>query len=109
MTTPRDWDAPAYDRLSAPVAAMGLETLDRLELEGDETVLDAPPGVTLLDDVETVIATITPPTLEPVEEDIETETELVGEDGEPIEAPEGEAEGEAAEEGAEPAAESDES
>jgi len=41
MTTPRDWDATAYDRLSAPVAAMGLEVLDRLELEGDETVLDA--------------------------------------------------------------------
>jgi large subunit ribosomal protein L25 len=68
-------------------------------------VLDAPPGVTLLDDVETVIATITPPTLEPVEEDIETETELVGEEGAEGEA----AEGEAAEEGAEPAAESDES
>jgi large subunit ribosomal protein L25 len=69
-------------------------------------VLVAPEGVTLLDDVETVIATITPPTLEPVEEEIETETALVGEDGEPIEA---QAEGEAAEEGAEPAAESDES
>ena len=50
-------------------------------------VLTAPQGVTLLDDVETVIATITPPTLEPVEEEIETETALVGEDGEPIEAP----------------------
>ncbi len=63
-------------------------------------VLTAPSGVTLLDDVETVIATITPPTLEPVEEDIETETALVGEDGEPVEAAEGEepaAEGEAAE------------
>jgi large subunit ribosomal protein L25 len=68
--------------------------------------------VTLLDDVETVIATITPPTLEPVEEEIETETVLIGEDGEPIEVPEGEAaEGEAAEggEAAEPAAEADES
>jgi large subunit ribosomal protein L25 len=71
-------------------------------------VLVAPQGVTLLDDVETVIATITPPTLEPVEEEIETETELVGEEGEPI-AAEGEAEGAAAEEGAGPAAESDES
>jgi large subunit ribosomal protein L25 len=59
-----------------------------------------PPGVTFLDNPEeTVVATITPPTLEPVEEEIETETQLVGEDGEPIEAPEGEdgAEGEAAE------------
>jgi large subunit ribosomal protein L25 len=68
-------------------------------------VLAAPQGVTLLDDAETVIATITPPTVEPVEEEIETETELVGEEGE---VPEGEAaEGEAAEEGAAP--ESDES
>jgi large subunit ribosomal protein L25 len=42
----------------------------------------APPGVTLLDDPEeTVIASITPPTVEPVEEEIETETELVGEEG----------------------------
>jgi large subunit ribosomal protein L25 len=65
------------------------------------SVVTAPEGVTLLDDPdETVIATITPPTLEPVEEEIETETELVGEDGEPIEAPEGEeGEGEAAAEG----------
>jgi large subunit ribosomal protein L25 len=55
-------------------------------------VLVAPQGVTLLDDTETVIATITPPTLEPVEEEIETETELVGEEGEAVE---GEAEGEA--------------
>ena len=72
-------------------------------------VLTAPQGVTLLDDTETVIATITPPTLEPVEEEIETETELVGEDGEPIAEGEEPAEGEAAEEGAESAAESDES
>jgi large subunit ribosomal protein L25 len=71
-------------------------------------VLTAPSGVTLLDDVETVIATITPPTLEPVEEEIETETELVGEDGEPIEAPEGEGEA-PAEEGAEASESSDES
>ena len=47
-----------------------------------------------------MIVTITPPTLEPVEEEIETETALVGEDGEPIEAPEGEeGEGEPAAEG----------
>ncbi len=50
-----------------------------------------PEGVTLLDDPdETVIATITPPTQEPVEEEIETETVLIGEDGEPIEPAEGE-------------------
>jgi large subunit ribosomal protein L25 len=71
-------------------------------------VLSAPSGVTLLDDVETVIATITPPTLEPVEEEIETETELVGEDGEPVAAAEGEGEA-AAEEGAEASESSDES
>jgi large subunit ribosomal protein L25 len=64
----------------------------------------APAGVTFVDDAETVIATITPPTLEPVEEEIETETELVGEGAEG----EGEgAEGEAPSE--EPAAESEES
>ena len=62
-------------------------------------VLTAPSGVELLDDREAVIATITPPTLEPVEEEIETETAVVGEDGAPIEAPEGEAEGGAGERG----------
>jgi large subunit ribosomal protein L25 len=74
-------------------------------------VLTAPPGVTLLDDPETVIATITPPTLEPVEEEIETETELVGEDGEPIEGEEAEAqaEGGTAEEAEQKAESSDES
>jgi len=56
------------------------------------SALTAPDGVTLLDDPEeTVLATITPPTLEPVEEEIETETELVGEDGEPLEGEELEA------------------
>ena len=40
----------------------------------------APKGVTFVDDPsETVIATITPPTVEPVEDDIETETEVIGE------------------------------
>jgi large subunit ribosomal protein L25 len=72
-------DSIAYDVSS-------LEMNATLTLE----VLTAPSGVTLLDDTETVIATITPPTLEPVEEEIETETALVGEDGERIEAPEGE-------------------
>lgn len=44
--------------------------------------LTAPSGVNFVDDPETLIATITPPTLEPTEDEIETETELVGEDGE---------------------------
>ena len=38
---PRDWDAATYERLSAPITAMGTEVLDRLVLRGDETVLDA--------------------------------------------------------------------
>jgi trans-aconitate 2-methyltransferase len=41
MQPPRDWDGPAYTRVSAPVVAMGLEVLDRLVLRGDERVLDA--------------------------------------------------------------------
>jgi large subunit ribosomal protein L25 len=75
-------------------------------LEMNATVMlsavTVPDGVTLLDDAEeTVIATITPPTLEPVDDEIETETELIGEDGEPIEPPaEGEEGAEAQAEGA---------
>jgi large subunit ribosomal protein L25 len=71
-------------------------------------VLVAPPGVTLLDDPETVIATITPPTLEPVEEEIETETGVVGEEGAEGEEAQAQAEGDTAEE-AEQKADSDES
>jgi trans-aconitate 2-methyltransferase len=41
MSKPRDWDAAAYERLSAPIEAMGRDVLSRLELAGDETVLDA--------------------------------------------------------------------
>ena len=63
---------------------------------GDTITLDAispPRGVTLTDDPETVVATVTPPKLQlEAEEEIEEETELV-------------AEGEAAEEGEEGAAE----
>jgi large subunit ribosomal protein L25 len=76
-----------------------LEMNETLTLES----ITAPAGVTFVDDGETVIASIMPPTLEPVEDEIETETELVGE------AAEGEAG--AAEEGAaeEPAAEGEDS
>jgi large subunit ribosomal protein L25 len=79
---------------------------DVSRLEMNETVtlaqLTAPPGVTLLDDPdETVIATITPPTKEPEPEEIETETELVGEgeaaEGEAAEGAADGGEGEAAE------------
>jgi trans-aconitate 2-methyltransferase len=37
----RDWDAATYDRISDPQLAWALEQLDRLELTGDEVVLDA--------------------------------------------------------------------
>jgi len=65
--------------------------------------LDAPAGVTLLDDLETTIANLSPPRLElEPEPEIETETGVVGEDGEPVEgeAAEGdEASGDEAESG----------
>jgi trans-aconitate 2-methyltransferase len=35
------WDGAAYDRISAPHAAMGASALERLALRGDERVLDA--------------------------------------------------------------------
>jgi trans-aconitate 2-methyltransferase len=38
---PRDWDAATYDRVADPQEAWGRQVLDRLELDGDETVLDA--------------------------------------------------------------------
>jgi trans-aconitate 2-methyltransferase len=37
----REWDAPAYDRLNAPMTARGNDAIARLDLRGDETVLDA--------------------------------------------------------------------
>ena len=79
-------------------------TFDASGLEAGATVTLAevtpPPKVKLLDDPETVVATIVAPRVEEEpEEEIETETELVGE-GE--EAPEGE--GAPAEEAAEGAA-----
>ena len=72
-------------------------SFDASGLEAGATVtlaeITPPPNVTLLDDPETVVATITAPRLEvETDEEIETETERVGEG----EAPEGE-EGEAAE------------
>lgn len=41
MTAPRDWDAATYDRVADPQTRWGSAVLDRLPLEGDETVLDA--------------------------------------------------------------------
>lgn len=40
-TGPKEWDARAYDRVSDPQFEWGLEVLDRLELAGDEYVMDA--------------------------------------------------------------------
>ncbi|MFZ2052162.1 MAG: methyltransferase domain-containing protein [Solirubrobacteraceae bacterium] len=36
-----DWDGATYDRISAPLERNGMAVLDRLPLEGHETVLDA--------------------------------------------------------------------
>ena len=41
MTSTRDWNATSYDAVARPVQALGHTLLDRLELQGDETVLDA--------------------------------------------------------------------
>jgi trans-aconitate 2-methyltransferase len=37
----RDWDAASYDRVSNPQVEMAVMVLERLQLRGDETVLDA--------------------------------------------------------------------
>ena len=37
----REWDAPAYDTLNAPMTERGNDTVARLRLHGGETVLDA--------------------------------------------------------------------
>lgn len=37
----REWDAEAYQRISSPQLAWGRSVLSRLELDGDETVVDA--------------------------------------------------------------------
>jgi trans-aconitate 2-methyltransferase len=41
MPPARDWDGRSYDRISSPMEQMVREVLDRLQLRGDETVLDA--------------------------------------------------------------------
>ncbi len=67
-----------------------------LELNATTTVADltAPRGVTLLDDPETVAVTITAPSVEPTEDDIEVETQIVGN----TKVAEGQAQGDTAEE-----------
>ncbi len=94
------------------VEALPMEVPDHLELDvsamviGDSLRLSdlrVPEGVKLLDDPETVLATVSPPTKEPEPEEVEPEEgeEIEGEEGE--EGAEGE--GEAAAEGGEPEAE----
>ncbi len=74
----------------------GMQINDTLTL----AAVTVPDGITLLDDLdETVIATITPPTVETESDDIEVETAVVGEDA-------AKAEGDTAEEAAESAADS---
>lgn len=41
MPSVRDWDGASYDRISGTMEALGLEVLERLDLAGDELVLDA--------------------------------------------------------------------
>jgi trans-aconitate 2-methyltransferase len=41
MPQTRTWDGQSYDRISGPMEALGREVLERLQLHGDETVLDA--------------------------------------------------------------------
>jgi large subunit ribosomal protein L25 len=87
-------DIPDYIQ----VDVSGLEIAATMHL----SEISAPEGVTFLDDPdETILATVVVPT-EVEEPEIEEETVLVGEDGEPIEEGAEPAEGE---EGAEPAAE----
>lgn len=38
---PREWDAETYDAISDPQFSWGIEVLERLDLRGDEAVLDA--------------------------------------------------------------------
>jgi large subunit ribosomal protein L25 len=92
------------------VEALPMEVPDHLELDvtamviGDSLRLSdlrVPEGVKLLDDPETVLATLSPPTKEPEPEEVEAEE---GEEIEGEEGAEAEGEGEAAAEGGEPEA-----
>jgi trans-aconitate 2-methyltransferase len=40
-TGPLDWDAKTYDEVSDPQFSWGMEVLERLQLRGDETAIDA--------------------------------------------------------------------
>jgi large subunit ribosomal protein L25 len=81
--------------------------VSKLEMNGTLSLgdIDAPKGITLLDDPETtILASITPPSVAPEADEVETETEVVGEgageaegsaeDAEASEVPEDAGEGE---------------
>src|SRR4051812_306258 len=76
------------EALDFDVSAMNINDTAMLE------ALTAPAGVTIIDDPETVLATLTPPRVEEEPEEVETETGLVGEGA-------GEEEGEESDAGAE--------
>jgi large subunit ribosomal protein L25 len=70
--------------------------VSKLEMNGTLSLGDisAPSGITLLDDPETtILASITPPSVAPEADEVETETEVVGEGGEAAEAEGEDAEG----------------
>ena len=61
--------------------------VSHMEMLGTEllSAVKVPSGVTIVDDLEeTVVATVNPPRVEEEPEEIEEETALVGEDGEPL-------------------------
>jgi large subunit ribosomal protein L25 len=71
--------------------------------------IKAPSGVKLLDDPESVVASITPPTAEPVDADIETETALIGDEAVDSTQAQAQAEGDTADEAEQKAEAADES
>ncbi len=88
---------------SIPADVSGMEIGDTLQL----VMVDPPEGVAYalgedVDPEEITVATLSPPRVEEEPDELEEEAELIGEDGEPIEAPEGEAA-----EGEEPVADDD--
>jgi large subunit ribosomal protein L25 len=68
-----------------------------------------PSGVTLLDDPESVVASITPPTAEPVDADIETETAVIGDEAVDSTQAQAQAEGDTGDEAEQKAEAADES
>ncbi len=48
---PRDWNADSYDSISAPQQLWGATVVARLELRGDETVVDAGAGTGLVTEI----------------------------------------------------------